>query len=134
MHGNTLYCTVYTTIVPYHVPYAHVPYWDGCSGYVSARQAAGSNRGELKRSAVACGADRSGSPGVAWRIPRLAGSGPGWTTPHWSKVVQGGPGWSRVVQGGPGSAVWEGGSPSSPSDVQTTRKTIPRRLAEYGPR
>ena len=64
----------------------------------SARQAAGSNRGELKRSAAACGADRSGSPGVARRIPRLAGSGPGWTTPHWSKVVQGGPGWSRVVQ------------------------------------
>ena len=61
----------------------------------SARQAAGSNRGELKRSAAACGADRSGSPGAARRIPRLAGSGPGWTTPHWSKVVQGGPGWSR---------------------------------------
>ena len=37
-------------------------------------------------------------PGAARRIPGLAGSGPGWTTPHWSKVVQGGPGWSRVVQ------------------------------------
>ena len=47
---------------------------------------------------MACGADRSGSPGAARRIPRLAGSGPGWTTPHWSKVVQGGPGCSRVVR------------------------------------
>eukprot|EP01043_Picozoa_sp_COSAG02_P011302 COSAG02_NODE_415_length_22762_cov_133.681816_1_plen_223_part_00 len=37
-------------------------------------------------------------PGAARRIPGLVGSGPGWTTPHWSRVVQPGPAWARVVQ------------------------------------
>jgi len=56
-----------------------------------------------------------------------------WTRLDHPSLVQGGPGWSRVVQGGPGSAVWEGPSPSSRSGAQSTHRTIPRRLAEYGP-
>ena len=80
----------------------------------------------LAARSAACGADRSGSQGGAAH-PRAGGQ---WTTldhpPTWSKVVQCGP-------CGPGSAVCEGGSPSSRSDVQTTRKAISRRLAEFGP-
>ena len=52
--------------------------------------------------------------------------GPPWTTPTWSEVVRWGP-----VR--PGNAVWEGGSASPRSGVQSTRKTIPLRLAECGP-
>ena len=92
----------------------------------SARQAAGSNRGELS------GTQR-GMRRRSQRVSERRGASPGWRAldhagppPTWSKVVQCGP-------CGPGSAVCEGGSPSSRSDVQTTRKAISRRLAEFGP-